>query len=517
MTTEFTPPGPGQWAIDRSHFTGGTTPIGQWLISEGAPAGFERVFAELGVPVEKIDMKFVNGFCYTRLRPLIGADKPPKKLPPLPILKLMTRLHPAFRAREKQARNTFRDRPSLEVVRRWDEEIRPELRAKNQGLQDTDIESLDDKGLEDHIGDLLGHLRRNIELHFWLHGHDIGPIALYLHRCVGWGIDPRAAIEALAGASPSTARPLETLRHLRSLADHGLLLVTGYDLTASTLIELPEVVLDSIRSVTAEQAVDHEAIAAELRDQVPETDRNEFDRVLTDARSVMDMRDDNGPLTAEWPLGLLRRALLEAGSRLHARNELVEADHALELTPEEARSLFSGACPTGEDLARRARQRAEMARLDPPVTLGDPEPEPPIDILPEALFDMVSMVNVAMSHMGMAGDVAEDQLAGVGVGSASYTGRARVADSATDAIDKLEPGDVLVVRATSPAFNAVLAMAGAVVTADGGALSHAAVIARELGIPGVIGASGALAIPDQSIVEVDPVTGRVRVVESGST
>jgi phosphohistidine swiveling domain-containing protein len=63
----------------------------------------------------------------------------------------------------------------------------------------------------------------------------------------------------------------------------------------------------------------------------------------------------------------------------------------------------------------------------------------------------------------------------------------------------------------------VLAMAGAVVTADGGALSHAAVIARELGIPGVIGASGALAIPDQSIVEVDPVTGRVRVVESGST
>ena len=47
---------------------------------------------------------------------------------------------------------------------------------------------------------------------------------------------------------------------------------------------------------------------------------------------------------------------------------------------------------------------------------------------------------------------------------------------------------MLVVRATSPAFNAVLAIAGAVVTAEGGPLSHAAVLARELGIPAVVGA-----------------------------
>ena len=34
----------------------------------------------------------------------------------------------------------------------------------------------------------------------------------------------------------------------------------------------------------------------------------------SDARAVMDMRDDNGPLTYEWPAGLLRRALLEVGA-----------------------------------------------------------------------------------------------------------------------------------------------------------------------------------------------------------
>jgi pyruvate,water dikinase len=77
----------------------------------------------------------------------------------------------------------------------------------------------------------------------------------------------------------------------------------------------------------------------------------------------------------------------------------------------------------------------------------------------------------------------------------------------------MEPGDVLVVRFTTPAYNTVLAIAGAVVTTEGALLSHAAVMARELGIPAVIGAPGALdEIPDGSDVEVDPVSGTVRVL-----
>jgi pyruvate,water dikinase len=77
----------------------------------------------------------------------------------------------------------------------------------------------------------------------------------------------------------------------------------------------------------------------------------------------------------------------------------------------------------------------------------------------------------------------------------------------------MEPGDVLVVPCTTPAFNMVLTLAGAIVTAEGGALSHAAVLARELGIPAVVGAPGALhEIPDGATVEVDPVAGTVRVV-----
>jgi pyruvate,water dikinase len=59
----------------------------------------------------------------------------------------------------------------------------------------------------------------------------------------------------------------------------------------------------------------------------------------------------------------------------------------------------------------------------------------------------------------------------------------------------------------------VLPLAGAIVTAEGGALSHAAVLARELGIPAVVGALDALTrIPDGAIVEVDADRGEVRIV-----
>ena len=104
-------------------------------------------------------------------------------------------------------------------------------------------------------------------------------------------------------------------------------------------------------------------------------------------------------------------------------------------------------------------------------------------------------------------------LKGHGIGTSAYRGRARVALNPEQAIDAMDPGDVLVVRFTTPAYNTVLALAGGLVTADGALLSHAAVMARELGIPAVVGAAGALQhIADGDEIEVDPVAGVVRVV-----
>ena len=106
-----------------------------------------------------------------------------------------------------------------------------------------------------------------------------------------------------------------------------------------------------------------------------------------------------------------------------------------------------------------------------------------------------------------------DSLSGIGVGTESYRGIARVVADVDEAFERANPGDIIVTRLTVPTFNSVLAMAGGVVTEGGGLLSHTAVIARELGIPAVIGVAGALTdIPDGAEIILNPVAGTVTVV-----
>ena len=104
---------------------------------------------------------------------------------------------------------------------------------------------------------------------------------------------------------------------------------------------------------------------------------------------------------------------------------------------------------------------------------------------------------------------AESQvLHGVGIGSQTYHGRAHIVVGVADAFDKLEPGDVLVAAFIGPSINSALPMLGALVVEEGGTLCHAAIVAREFGLPVVVGAWGATVhIPDGALVDVDPKRG----------
>lgn len=539
MTVSWDPPGPGSWALDRSHYPGGTTALSQWLLSRGMERGIAKMGRELGLPFASIQARFVHGFMYVRTVPLVGGNRTATKQPPRVVLKIASRLHPEFRRRTVAAAQTLANPPGPRVVRAWTEEIRPAVEAKNGALAAVDLDLISDEDLGRHCRTLLDHLDEMAELHFWLHGYDLGPIARYLGFTLPLGIPTAKAVEALAGASPSTAAPKrmlvairealgerrpQTLNELRSmsseasallddyLAQRGSTLVTRYDFDGLTLREMPETLLSSILTATAPVEVDAATVAAPVRALVPEARREEFDKLLADAREVMDMRDDNGPTVFEGPAGLLRLSLLELGRRRIAMGRAERAEDALELHPDELGPSAVSSGPAASELAARRARRLALSRLDPPLTLGPPEPPPPKGVLPGPLEELTQMVVTALDELGMSGKATVDPLRGVGVGATIYRGRARRSDTPEEAMDRLEPGDVLIVRATSPAFNAVVALAGALVTADGGAMSHAAVLSRELGIPAVVGASGALDIPDGALVEVDPVEGQVRVL-----
>ena len=99
-------------------------------------------------------------------------------------------------------------------------------------------------------------------------------------------------------------------------------------------------------------------------------------------------------------------------------------------------------------------------------------------------------------------------------GKVQVQGTARVVLSLTDA-GKLKPGDVMVAPATMPAWTPLFASIAAVVTDVGGVLSHAAIVAREYGIPAVLGTLKATSVlQDGQSLEVDGDAGTVRILDS---
>jgi pyruvate,water dikinase len=102
------------------------------------------------------------------------------------------------------------------------------------------------------------------------------------------------------------------------------------------------------------------------------------------------------------------------------------------------------------------------------------------------------------------------ELKGVAASPGTATGTARVVRSLAEA-SKLSPGDVMVCEMTLPPWVPLFSLLAGVVADTGGILSHCAIVAREYGVPAVVGTgSGTTAIPDGATVTVDGDHGVVR-------
>lgn len=110
-------------------------------------------------------------------------------------------------------------------------------------------------------------------------------------------------------------------------------------------------------------------------------------------------------------------------------------------------------------------------------------------------------------------DVPDGALAGLAVSAGVVEGRARVILDVGDTHD-LEPGDILVTNGTDPSWSPVFVAVAALVTEVGGLMTHGAVIAREYGLPAVVGVEGAThRLEDGSRIRVDGTRGWVEVLD----
>jgi pyruvate,water dikinase len=148
------------------------------------------------------------------------------------------------------------------------------------------------------------------------------------------------------------------------------------------------------------------------------------------------------------------------------------------------------------DLTERARERDEQARLVPPLIVGQLNP------LVRRMWDGLPRLLGAAPSDGAL-------VSGSPASPGRATGVVRVVRG-VDEFDHLQPGEILVAPLTAPAWTPLFVRAAAVVTDVGSAAAHASIIAREYGIPAVVGCGDATArLRNGMLVTVDGSTGNV--------
>jgi pyruvate,water dikinase len=192
-----------------------------------------------------------------------------------------------------------------------------------------------------------------------------------------------------------------------------------------------------------------------------------------------------------------RTPLRELARRLVKRGLLSRWEHALLVTNDEADAFVANPAAYGALIAERAARLEMLKAKEPPFVFeGDP---PPLSAFKDRGSGKVEIAT------------AGTWLTGIGASSGRYTGRARVITSL--AVDsELEPGEVIVAVTTDASWGPLFLAAGAVVVETGAAISHAAIVSRELGIPAAVSVSDATRrIKDGATITVDGNAGTVVV------
>jgi pyruvate,water dikinase len=238
-----------------------------------------------------------------------------------------------------------------------------------------------------------------------------------------------------------------------------------------------------------------------IRERLPGWLRHLFNKALAAGQKAARLRED-----ALFDLGLawvpLRKFALELGRRLVGAGALKREEQIFWLHHDELRSLAAGldrgerpiASMSGQLEARcTKREAARGARA--PFTL------------PERA--VVGLVRLFVPTAEARRQTMAEELTGTGTSPGRVTAVARVIHGLEE-FERLGRGDILVAPATTPAWTPLFALAGGLVTDLGGSLSHGSIIAREYGIPAVMGTgNGTEIIRDGQSITVDGGEGKV--------
>ncbi len=332
--------------------------------------------------------------------------------------------------------------------------------------------------------------------------------------------------EAIVGALQMSKAGWDYLAKIQEvLENHGKRCETALDFTHKSWLEDLEKPIKNIQDCLLPEAHDvgqHIKETRKLRDQklaqvrkkienFPAMIRNRFEMLLDAAVTASVLQEDHNYVLDQRMIYLMRKILFEIGRRFVLAQAIDHEEEILYLFPEEILEAVER-LPEVELRPQISKRKSEMeyfAKISPPSIIGA-EPEP---------FPVESSLNVGITKF-FGGPLKPSADSHVLIGNAAspgiVRGTARIVKDLEDA-KRIQPGDILVTKTTSPVWTPLFGAVKAVVTNIGGVLCHCAIVAREYGIPAVLGIHNAtVAIKDGDLIEVNGDTGTVTITSTST-
>jgi len=297
----------------------------------------------------------------------------------------------------------------------------------------------------------------------------------------------------------------------RFLQDWGFIGPSVWDFRSPTYRSEPAIALRMLdRLRTAPDSADPALRTAQLRTQraaaidriaaslpADSTARAQFLAAAHQAGSYLAARE-RSKMHCTLIIDHMRDVIRTLGQRLVQQRQLERWEHVLLLNDQELDAFLDDPAGHAAVIDQRAAQLAELMSREPPFVF-EGEPPPMSAFVPRASAPRPQPAS------------GRERLSGLGVSPGLHTGRARVIVSLDDE-SELEPGEIIVAPITDSSWGPLFLTAGAVVVETGATVSHAAIVARELGIPAVVSVPGATQrIPQGATVTVDGNTGVVTI------
>jgi len=530
------------WEMDRVHFMG-PIPVLVQDFMEFVNEGFGQAAADFEMPI-RWKKKYIHNFDYTAVVPAV----------PMEDMEAQT-----MRALEKFGKGIY------SLQQDWSQTYLPEVKAMLEFWESFDLEGAEMPALLDHFQTTLDHYERLWHIHFLtvfpvyftisqfdelytdLFGEEN---ALNVYQLLqGFDNKTLEADRALWTLSQKVLSnsELKNLFETKSVPDIVELVrnhsvdqtfledferfqetygqrANGWWLHEISWIEDPSPAIQTIKDyVQAPPSNPKEEMEtlSEKRDRLiektkealqgyPQPVKDEFESMLPAAQYANVLSEDHGYWIDFRSNYKIRCVIMEMGKRFCAAGVLDSPQDVFHLHCDQIKEI-SQSWPPGDEQKIGQKNKTSFEKslsITPPPVVGSLPPGPPPNDpisrtfgkffgLPVSDEPPTPDTKLLQGHPGSSGKV---------------VGTAKVILSLKDA-DKLKEGDILVTATTAPPWTPLFATAAAVVTDAGGVLCHCAVVAREYGIPAVVGTMHATSIiQDGQTLEIDGDSGQVKIV-----